>query len=92
VQIVKRQRESLLQTNRRLRELGQQRLRDLKTAFYSMESRLSLLGPEQVLSRGYSITTDAATGKVLRDASQVNTGQRLKTRLKKGEVFSKAEK
>jgi hypothetical protein len=34
---------------------------------------------------------DAETGKVLRDAAQVKPGRRLKTRLKKGEVFSKAE-
>jgi exonuclease VII large subunit len=35
---------------------------------------------------------DAATGRVLRDAGQVKAGQRLKTRLKKGEVSSLAEK
>jgi exodeoxyribonuclease VII large subunit len=53
---------------------------------------LNLLGPEQVLSRGYSITTDAASGEVLRDAAQVKAGQKLKTRLKQGEVISRAEK
>jgi exodeoxyribonuclease VII large subunit len=51
-----------------------------------------LLGPEQVLSRGYSITMDAATGKVLREAAQVKTGQKLRTRLQKGEVSSRVEK
>jgi exodeoxyribonuclease VII large subunit len=44
-----------------------------------------------VLARGYSITTDAATGKVLREAGEVKAGQRLKTRLKAGLVFSRAE-
>jgi exodeoxyribonuclease VII large subunit len=44
-----------------------------------------------VLARGYSITMDAATGRVLREADKVKAGQRLRTRLKKGEVFSKAE-
>ena len=53
-----------------------------------LEKRLNLLGPEQVLARGYSITTDAASGKVLRDATKVKSGQKLKTRLAKGEVFS----
>jgi exodeoxyribonuclease VII large subunit len=56
-----------------------------------LEKRLNSLGPEQVLARGYSITTDAATGKVLRDAKKVKAGQRLKTRLKSGEVLSRAE-
>ena len=56
-----------------------------------LEKRLNSLGPEQVLARGYSITTDAASGKVLRDAGQVRRGQKLKTRLAKGEVVSAAE-
>jgi exodeoxyribonuclease VII large subunit len=57
-----------------------------------LSRQLNLLGPEQVLSRGYSITMDVASGKVLRDAAQVKAGQKLKTRLKKGEIFSEAQK
>jgi len=45
-----------------------------------------------VLSRGYSITMDAATGKVLRAAKDVKPDQHLKTRLKAGEVLSKVDK
>lgn len=67
------------------------RLKELKAVLSRAEARLRLLGPEQVLSRGYSITTDAASGKILRDAKQVKPGQRLKTRLKAGEVTSKVE-
>ncbi|MSR66096.1 MAG: exodeoxyribonuclease VII large subunit, partial [Pedosphaera sp.] len=48
--------------------------------------------PENVLARGYSITTDADTGCVLRDAKDVRAGQKLRTRLAKGEVRSVAEK
>ena len=55
-----------------------------------LEKRLQALGPEQVLARGYSITTDAATGRVLRDAAEVKAGQKLKTRLAKGTVLSRA--
>ena len=50
-----------------------------------------LLSPEQVLSRGYSITRDAQTGVVFRDARSVKRGQRLKTQLKFGEVLSTVE-
>jgi exodeoxyribonuclease VII large subunit len=53
-----------------------------------LEKRLHALGPEQVLARGYSITTDAATGQVLRDAAQAVPGQKLKTRLAKGTLAS----
>lgn len=56
-----------------------------------LERRLNSLGPEQVLARGYSITTDAETGKVLRDAKKVKTGQRLRTRLARGEILSRTE-
>jgi exodeoxyribonuclease VII large subunit len=56
-----------------------------------LEKRLNVLGPEQVLARGYSITTDAATGKVLRDAAKIKVGQKLKTRLKRGEILSQVE-
>jgi exodeoxyribonuclease VII large subunit len=57
-----------------------------------VQKQLNLLGPEQVLARGYSITMDAANGKVLRDAKKIKAGQKLKTRLKSGEIFSRAEK
>jgi exodeoxyribonuclease VII large subunit len=50
-----------------------------------------LLGPEQVLARGYSITMDAETGQVLRQAQGVKPGQRLKSRLNVGEVRSRVE-
>jgi exodeoxyribonuclease VII large subunit len=56
-----------------------------------LEKRLNSLGPEQVLARGYSITMDAASGKVLRDAKKVKPGQKLKTRLKQGEISSKVD-
>ena len=90
-QFLKQRRELLRATQKRLRELARVQFKNRKNSFVATESRLRLLGPEQVLSRGYSITMDAATGKVLRDASEVKAGQRLKTRLTKGEVSSRVE-
>ena len=63
-----------------------------REALRQLEKRLTALGPEQVLARGYSITTDAASGQVLRAAAGISAGQKLRTRLAKGEVFSRAEK
>ena len=85
-------RESLETNSRRLRELARICLKDLKNNLAATDSRLRLLGPEQVLSRGYSITMDAASGKVLRDASTMKAGHKLKTRLQIGEVLSRVEK
>jgi len=91
-QLLNQRHESLVMSRRRLRELAHVGLRNGKSRFGTLEARLRLLGPEQVLSRGYSITMDAASGKVLRDAQTVQSGQQLKTRLQAGEILSRAEK
>jgi len=91
-QLLNERRESLVTSRRRLFELAQGHLRNGRNRFETMEARLRLLGPEQVLARGYSITMDAATDKVLRNAAEVKAGQRLKTRLKQGEILSRTEK
>jgi len=91
-QSLHQRRESLALSGRRLRELMQGRLQTRRNRFETMEARLRLLGPEQVLARGYSITSDAETDKVLRSAAEAKTGQRLKTRLKQGEISSRVEK
>jgi len=75
-----------------LRAQPSSRLPLRREALRQLEKRLHALGPEQVLARGYSLTTDAATGAVLRDPAQVAGGQKLKTRLAKGEVISVATK
>jgi len=71
-----------------LRAKPSTRLATRREALRQLEKRLHALGPEQVLARGYSITTDATTGQVLRDAAQVASGQTLKTRLARGELAS----
>jgi exodeoxyribonuclease VII large subunit len=87
-----RQRRDLLrQEAQRLREQFHYHLETKRNRLSALEARLRLLGPEQVLARGYSITTDARTGTVLHRASEATPGQRLKTRLKAGEVVSRVE-
>ncbi len=90
-QLLKQRLDVLKVTRHRLREVGRIRFKDLKSGLETMEARLDLLGPEQVLSRGYSITMDAATGKVLREAAKVKEGQKLRTRLKLGEIISRVQ-
>ncbi|MBL9116870.1 MAG: exodeoxyribonuclease VII large subunit [Verrucomicrobiaceae bacterium] len=56
----------------------------------SMESKsriLHLLGPEAVLARGFSYTTDE-NGKVLTDACQVSSGKSIQTQLASGKLTS----
>jgi exodeoxyribonuclease VII large subunit len=91
-QLLKQRRESLVVSQRRLRELAHVCLRNGRNRFEATEARLRLLGPEQVLARGYSITLDGATGKVIRRARDVSSGQHLRTRVKEGEISSRVEK
>jgi exodeoxyribonuclease VII large subunit len=70
----------------RLKPTAQLALR--REQLVALTSRLRLLSPENVLARGYSITTDAATGQVIRRAAQVKSGQKLRTRVSEGEFES----
>ena len=53
--------------------------------------RLETLSPLSVLRRGYSITTRADSDELLTNAGAVNPGDRLRTRLAKGEIVSTVE-
>jgi len=55
-----------------------------------INATLVSLDPAAVLERGYSITYDGG-GKVLRDASGVRPGARLRTRLARGSIDSEAK-
>jgi exodeoxyribonuclease VII large subunit len=89
--LLKHRRQVLRQAQQRLREQTLHRLRESRNRFDTLAARLRLLGPEQVLARGYSITMDAHSGAVLRTAADARAGQRLKTRLKTGEIASVVE-
>ncbi len=90
VQLLKQRRELLRIAGRQLHEDVRHHLENSRNRFSTLEARLRLLGPEQVLARGYSITMDAESGEIVRDAKRVKHGQRLRTRLKNGEVVSRA--
>jgi len=89
--LLKQRRQVLRQAGQRLQEQARHRLRESRNRFQTLAARLRLLGPEQVLGRGYSITRDAQSGAVLRAAAAARAGQRLKTRLKVGEIASVVE-
>ncbi len=59
-------------------------IREEKNKLNSTMEKLSLLSPENVLKRGYSITY--YKDKVLMDAKDVKTGEELVTKLYKGEI------
>jgi exodeoxyribonuclease VII large subunit len=89
--LLKQRREILRQETERLHEQTRHRMRELKNRLGTIETRLRLLGPDQVLARGYSITMDAETGRVLREAKAAEKGKKIRTKLKTGEIISTVE-
>jgi exodeoxyribonuclease VII large subunit len=83
--------ETLCQAKARLQDEVHHRLRELRIRLTNAENRLRLLSPENVLKRGYSITRDLASGRIIRGAKEVTRGQKLKTHLGSGEIRSVVE-
>lgn len=75
------------QGSQRLKESLRIRLQFARERLQATSESLRLLSPEHVLARGYSITVESATGKVIRSASEVKVGQQVKIRLARGELL-----
>ena len=84
-------RQLVRELERRLYEQASHQLAVRQNALTNFNARLHLLSPENVLARGYSITSDAASGRILRSATQAEAGQALRTRLKDGSIRSIVE-
>ena len=89
--LLNHRRERLARAEARLRERARHHLRIFKHKASTVEGRLRLLGPEQVLARGYSITMDEETGKVLREPNETARRRLLRTKLKGGVIRSRVE-
>lgn len=89
--VIERRREAVVRAQRRLADCVRLGIRQARERLVSADARLRLLSPLHVLERGYSITLDAATGKVIRSSDNVRPAQRLKTRLQSGQIHSIVE-
>lgn len=78
--------------------LGEQRLRQSAARWIERASHrlaahdeaLKHLGPQAILSRGFSFTTDSS-GKVITRASDVATGDEITTMLAQGTIVSRVK-
>ena len=85
---LRRRRENLIQLAQRLQEHSLYHREKLSQDVARLADRLRLLGPENVLARGYSITQDARSGRVIRLPKDVKSGQSLRTRVAGGGIDS----
>lgn len=74
----------------RLRRATESRLVRSGDRLAAVAGRLDAVSPLAVLARGYSLT-QTETGAVVRDAADVKPGQRVRTRLHRGEVVCRVE-
>jgi exodeoxyribonuclease VII large subunit len=66
-------------------------LHDRQRRFANLAGKLQSLSPLAVLERGYTITQDAMTGKVIRSTAQLHSGQSINTRFSDGNATSRVE-
>ena len=71
----------------RARRAMQSRLSLHRASLKTMAASLSALSPLKVLTRGYSVTTDAS-GRTITSAKDVASGDVIRTRLQQGEIES----
>jgi exodeoxyribonuclease VII large subunit len=75
----------------RARRAVDRRLEVARSALEQRAGRLESLSPLAVLGRGYSLTSRLDDGRLVRRASEVQLGDRLRTRLADGELHSLVE-
>jgi exodeoxyribonuclease VII large subunit len=71
----------------RARRAMQSKLSLQRASIKTMAASLSALSPLNVLTRGYSVTTDAS-GRTITSSSDVANGDVIRTRLQEGEIES----
>jgi exodeoxyribonuclease VII large subunit len=65
-----------------------QKLEAAKNTLQQHAQVLEALSPLGVLARGYSLTVDAETGKLITSEQEVVPGQTIRTKLASGEIQS----
>ena len=89
---LQRLKERLHYCQQQLQQGIKNKISQKKLKFAGISRELQAVSPLQTLARGYSITTDAQTGKIVTDSSKLLPGSKLHTRLEKGALISIVEK
>jgi exodeoxyribonuclease VII large subunit len=76
----------------RLHSTMRLRVRDQEQRLVALSGKLDSLSPLAVLGRGYSLTQDAKSGKLITSVKQLKSGSEIRTRLAEGSVVSVVER
>ena len=87
-QVVARRRTEVAGVQARLENATKNQLERAKQRLVSLHRSTALLGPEQTLQRGYSITRKTS-GQILQRSGDVEAGDEILTRLAEGELRSR---
>ena len=82
--LIERHRQDLGQSRLRMASSTQGLLAQTRGELSALAAGLDGVSPLRTLQRGYAIVADADSGKVLRDAAALRTGQRIKGQLAAG--------
>ncbi len=63
-----------------------------ENSFQKISDKLNLLDPLDILKRGYSVTYEVGSGRIIRDGADISEGGLLRTVLHKGELISRVER
>lgn len=83
--------QRLAPVKQRLQRLMAMRMTQHKTTLGHLSQQLQTVSPLATLARGYSITESLESPRVLLHADQVQTGDRIRTRLAQGQLISRVE-
>ncbi|MCP5517349.1 MAG: exodeoxyribonuclease VII large subunit [Verrucomicrobiales bacterium] len=86
-----RERDRLAHLRQELTSRARDCWRSEQTRIAGLAERLRLLSPTHTLARGYSITQDAQTGRIIRSTKDTRPGQPLETRVADGAFRSVVE-
>ncbi len=86
--VVRHRKQSLSHLTAQMRERRVHQMDRTIQRFIRLVDRLRLLGPANVLARGYSITQDARTQKVIRSVKNAPVGTQMRTQLADGGIES----
>ncbi|HON08277.1 MAG TPA: exodeoxyribonuclease VII large subunit [Verrucomicrobiota bacterium] len=81
---VKNKAKNISDLKRRLNSVFLQSFNEKRSNFINIKSKIELLSPEGILKRGYSITIDSASKKIIKSVKDVKKGQAIKTNVSDG--------